>query len=484
MRPPDQTTSGVVIASRLVRRESVGILCFAVGTALVYSLLALVRFSTGRTRSWDLVIFDQAVRAYSGFGAPITPIKGVRAGFGVDYNLLADHVSPIIATLGPLYWIHDGPATLLVAQAVLLALAVVPLWVVTRRILGSTAAWCAAVAYTIAWPVAEALWVDFHETAFAPLLYFWMFERWQAGRRWQALALCVPILLIKEDAGLLVAGFGLYLLTQRGERRWAPAFVVPGLGWAVFASRVVVPHFGGDPDYYWGYGGLADSFSGIALKAFTHPWDIATTLVTPSTKAWTVLLLLLPFLFVCLRSPHILAAVPLLAERMLSDRWPNWWSTDFHYNVYILAPLFLAAVDGASKLPRLRAARWWPPALVAASAALLPTTPLPHLVSPAFYRTPDHTVAAKAAAEQIPDGATVDAVSSVGPYLSSRAVVLLWDSAPHPAEWAIVDTSRLQTPFQDLPTQQKAAAALLAHCTPTWERDGYQVLACDRTELP
>ncbi|WP_170201439.1 DUF2079 domain-containing protein [Actinocorallia herbida] len=450
---------------------------------MVYAVLALVRFETGRTRSWDLVIFDQAVRAYSGFGAPITPIKGVRAGYGIDYNLLADHVSPIIAALGPLYWIHDGPETLLVAQGLLLAFAVIPLWVVARRILGTVGAWCAAVAYSIAWPVAEALWVDFHETAFAPLLYFWMFERWQAGRRLQALALCLPILLIKEDAGLLVAGFGLYLLTRRGDRRWAAAFIVPGLGWAVFASRVVVPHFGGNPDYYWGYGGLADSFSGLALRAVTHPWDIAATLVTPSTKVWTILLLLLPFLLVPLRSPHLLAALPLLAERMLSDRWPNWWSTDFHYNVFILAPLFLAAIDGASRLPALRAERWWPPALVAASLAFLPTTPFAHLVSPSFYRTPPHTTAAKQAAARIPDGATVDAVSSVGPFLSSRARVLLWDGAPHYAPWAIIDTSRLQTPFPTLPDQRKAAADLLSRCTPVWQQDGYQVLTC-RTPPP
>ena len=86
-------------------------------------MIYYVRF---RESSYDLVIFDQAIRSYSHFHLGISIIKGVHNGFGPHFSVLGDHFSPILATLAPLYWIYDGPQTLLIAQAVLFALAIPP----------------------------------------------------------------------------------------------------------------------------------------------------------------------------------------------------------------------------------------------------------------------------------------------------------------------------------------------------------------------
>src|SRR4051794_14155091 len=101
--------------------------------AVVYATYALLRFHTFLTGSYDLVIFDQAVRSYSRFHWPVSIIKGVHNGFGPNFAVLGDHISPILAVLAPLYWIWDDPRTLLVTQAVLFAAAIPPLWVFTRR---------------------------------------------------------------------------------------------------------------------------------------------------------------------------------------------------------------------------------------------------------------------------------------------------------------------------------------------------------------
>ncbi|WP_308103345.1 DUF2079 domain-containing protein [Actinocorallia sp. API 0066] len=445
--------------------------------AAVYTGYGLVRFTTGRTNSWDLVIFDQAVRSYSTFHGPISPIKGIRAGYGMDFNLLADHFSPILAALAPLYWLHDGPRTLIVAQAVLFAVSAVPLWFIAERTLGRRAAGFVVFAYLLSRPLWEALAVDFHETAFAPLLFLCMAERWQAGRRWQALAVGSLLLLVKEDAGLLLVGFGLFLLTQRGQRRPAALFILVGLAGTLAAARLVIPFFGGDPSYYWAYGDFGPDPLSAAAHAVTHPQDVVTALFTPSEKPTTVVLLLAPLLFLPLRSPQVLVVVPLLLERMLADSWPNWWSIQFHYNAFLVAPLFVAAIDGAARLtahpapsrlaPTLNTAtRWWPPAIALTAVALLPFTPIDALANPAFYRTTEHAAAAKEAARQIPSGATVDAHGSVGPFLTHRTRVLLWDNTPHPAPWLIVDTTRPPTPVIP-PT-----------CHLTWHRHGYEVHHC------
>src|SRR5688500_6049387 len=104
----------------------------SLAAAFAYALLGLVKLVTFRATTFDLVIVDQAVRGYARFGPPYIPSVGVFHGRGMDYPQLADHFSPIYALLAPLYWIHDGPATLIVAQAVLFAAAIPFLWKFTH----------------------------------------------------------------------------------------------------------------------------------------------------------------------------------------------------------------------------------------------------------------------------------------------------------------------------------------------------------------
>src|SRR5580693_6112800 len=186
---------------------AVGVLTFLVAAA--YSGFALALYHTFVTSSYDLVIFDQAVRSYAHFQPGISIIKGVHNGFGPHFSELGDHFSPILITLAPLFWIWDNPQTLLVAQAVLFALAIPPLWIFTRRALGggpkaTAAAYLICIAYGLSWPLAGAAAFDFHEVAFAPVLTAIALERFQAGRLRPALIALAFLLLVKEDVGLLV----------------------------------------------------------------------------------------------------------------------------------------------------------------------------------------------------------------------------------------------------------------------------------------
>ncbi len=150
--------------------------------AFVYCLDSLILFRRFLATTFDLVIFDQGIRGYAHFDAPVSIARGVSDGQNAHFLLLADHWSPILALLAPLYWIHDSPTTLLVAQGVLFALAIPPLWVYTRRRLGETPAYLVSVAYALSLPVMAAVVFDFHEAAFVPVLTAIMVERFSAGR--------------------------------------------------------------------------------------------------------------------------------------------------------------------------------------------------------------------------------------------------------------------------------------------------------------
>ncbi|MFI6598063.1 DUF2079 domain-containing protein [Nonomuraea sp. NPDC050536] len=332
------------------RGDRVGVAVLAGAAAVVYVVLSLVRVANFKAGAYDLVIFDQAVRSYSRFQLPIAIVKGVHNDFGAGFSVLGDHWSPILAVLAPLYWVFDGPVTLLVAQAVLLAAAVVPLWVFTWRALGRWPAYAVSAAYAISWPVAETVAFDFHEVAFVPLLTGLMLERWQAGRRLPVILAAVALLCVKEDMGLLVAGFGLFLLTRAGWRVMGVSFVVGGLVYTWLATQVLVPAFGGRPDYYWAYGALGPNVSGVVRTAVTDPLAVVAQLWTPPVKLATLGLLLAVTLGAALLSPLVLATVPLLAERLLASSFPNWWVPAYHYNAFLIVTVFAAAVDGLSRL--------------------------------------------------------------------------------------------------------------------------------------
>ena len=494
--------------------------CVAAG----YSGFALGFYRTFQTSSYDLVIFDQAVRSYAHFMPGISVIKGVHNFFGPHFSILGDHWSPILASLGPLYWIYGSPVTLLVAQAVLFALAIPPLWLFTRRTLGGgrkavAAAYLVSAAYALSWPIASALAFDFHEVAFAPVLTAVALERLSAGRLRTALIALGALLLVKEDMGLLVAGIGLYLAVARPRvvRRQlavAAALIVAGLADTVIATYVLIPAFGGRSSYYWAYTALGPHAPQAAWHLITHPASLKL-LVTPEVKLQTMLWLFGAFCFLSLRSPIALAAIPLLLERMLANMFPYWWVTSYQYNAYLVVILVFAAVDGAARLDRQLLARQqrgaeperppgaeqsaedagadgsggratgpsasrrpWPVALVCTAAICAVAVSLvPHFAFGAafhasFYQRNARATAAAAADAVVPSGVTVEAADNLGPQLSARDTVLLWDgdggTPPLGVSWVVANVREPEFTFKGVHEQRQRVTLL--------ERNGYRVV--------
>ena len=331
--------------------------------ALVYCLDSLILFRRFLASTFDLVIFDQGISGYAHLAAPVSIARGVSDGQGAHFLLLADHWSPLLAVLAPLQAIHDGPATLLVAQGVLFALAIPPLWAYTRRQLGPGAAYFVCVAYALSLPVMSAVVFDFHEVAFVPVLTAVMVERFDAGRRWHGVLAAAAMLLVKEDMGLLVAGFGGYLMLRRRRADvWTGlAFVVGGLADTWVATHLLIPAFGGSATFYWAYGQFGPTLGSAAANVIIHPLHALRVFVTPWVKARTMIGLLATFGFLPLASPMVIAVLPLLAERMLASGYPLWWQAKFQYDAFVVMMLCCAAVDGAARLQAVLARGGNPP---------------------------------------------------------------------------------------------------------------------------
>jgi uncharacterized membrane protein len=501
------------------------------GAAFIYCLDSLILFRRFLASTFDLVIFDQGIRGYAHLRAPVSIARGVSDGQGAHFMLLADHWSPILALLAPLYWIHDDPTTLLVAQGVLFALAIPPLWAYTRRKLGAGAAYFVCVAYALSLPVMEAVIFDFHEVAFVPALTAVMVERFDAvsprgddpprpprargdspsPRAPRRAALiggilaAAALLLVKEDMGLLVAGFGCYLLlTRRRPETWIGlAFVIGGVTATWVATQVLIPAFGGSATFYWAYGQFGPTLGSALSNALTHPLHAVQVFVTPAVKARTMIGLLAAFGFLPLASPMVVAVLPLLAERMLASGYPLWWQAKFQYDAFVVMMLCCAAVDGAARLQRHWPPGWnrwltypwsrpawlrrggspWPPAtlwaaaICAAALVYVPSSPFGPLLHPGFYGVNARMRAAAAAVAHVPSGVEVEASDNLGPRLSGRDTVLLLDGTPRWAPWVAGDTLGLDFPFCSPGQQAQELGYLQAHgYALVFADDGYVVL--------
>jgi uncharacterized membrane protein len=507
-RTADRTAPGADGLRTLWSRSSVKVGALTVAAAFVYCLDSLNLFRRFLASTFDLVIFDQGIRGYAHLSAPVSIARGISDGQGAHLELLADHWSPVLALLAPLYWIHDGPATLLVAQGVLFALAIPPLWIYTRRQLGPEnpgAAYFVCVAYALSLPVMEAVIFDFHEVAFVPVLTAVMVERFDAGKRWHGILAAAALLLVKEDMGLLVAGFGGYLLLARwrSEKWTGLAFVAGGVAATWAATHLLIPAFGGSATFYWAYGQFGSTLGSALVSVLIHPLHALHVFVTPWVKVRTMIGLLAMFGFLPLASPMVIAALPLLAERMLASGYPLWWQAKFQYNAFLVVILCCAAVDGAARLQGHWPARWdawltypfsrpawlrrggaawkpatvWAAAICAAALVYLPSSPFGPLLKPGFYGTNARMRAAAAAVAHVPAGAEVEASNNIGPSLSGRDTVLLLDGTPRWAPWVVGDTLGLDFPFCTPSQQAKELAYLRAHgYAQVFAADGYVVL--------
>lgn len=402
--------------------------------AVVYIVYAVRRFERLGFTGWDLGIFTQAVSAYGRFEAPIVPLEGT------DVNLLGDHFQPWIALIGPIYRVFPSPITLLVVQALLFAVAAVPIVRLATKNLGVVIGVLIAIAYGLSWGIAHALAFDFHEIALAvPLLAFSVValveERWRA-----ALLYALPLVFCKEDLGLTVAVLAAVVAWRCGKPayRWAAGTAVWGLAWTAFAAKVVIPALGsGDYSY--------------DTKFAESPTDGAKEFVlgfaAGDARASTAFMLLVITLFLALRSPVALIAIPTIAWRFWSTNH-LYWSDDYHYDAILMPIMFVAMIDALMSLKRQGRSRRVITGFAAGSAVvalvLAAGGPLHRLAERDFYDPATAAQSVDLVARQIPKGDSVAATNNIAPKLVSDYDVTLFPrlsrdrSVP---DWIIVDTN-------------------------------------------
>jgi uncharacterized membrane protein len=438
----------------------------ALAVFAAYVPISVFRYLRLEPTSWDLGIFTEYVKQYAHLHAPIVDIRG--AGF----NLLGDHFHPIVALVAPFFRVFPSPVTLLVAQALLAAVSVVPVSRAAADKLGTGAGRAIGAAYGFSWGLQQMVNYDFHEIAFAVPLLACSLSALVRGRTRAAVWWALPLVFVKEDQGFTLAAIGLIMVFVYKRPRAGALVAAWGLAWSWLAIAVIIPHFSPTHDYmYWGDGGAVSPVGG-------HPSVtglISQLFAGSSTKLPTLALILLPTAFLALRSPLALAAVPSLALRFIGTNI-YYWGTDWHYNATVMPIVFIAAIDGMARIRAAREAgrplrltgpleRYGAGLMLGAAAALAFQFPLSQLWTPQTYTLGPHVAAARAAMARVPDGATVATdLDLLAPLAARTDTFWLGNFSTNPAtQYIVFDTA--STDWQPPPANVLTFVESLTHGT-------------------
>jgi hypothetical protein len=239
----------------------------------------------------------------------------------------------------------------------------------------------------------------------------------------------MPLIAVKEDLPATMAVIGL-LVALRGRRRLGAAMILAAIGSGLIIVGVILPAL--NPAHVYAYAtSTAPDGQGPLHRLFL-----------PAIKLRTLLWLLAPTLFLALRSPVLLAAVPTLAWRFWSTN-PSYWGTGFQYSAILVPIAFVAFLDALATTGTARPARAAAHAacMLALAATMLKPLPLRGLLDPDNWSADAQAQQVRLALAHIPDNARVAADNRLAPQLTSRCTVSFFPTYPQAAvrpEWVAV----------------------------------------------
>jgi uncharacterized membrane protein len=265
----------------------------------------------------------------------------------MDSHYLGVHTSLVLLLVAPIYALVPAAETLLGLQALVLGMAALPLYLLSRKVLErDSLALLVALLWLTHPAVGGANFYDFHPVAFSPFflfiaVYFWWCRRWRPF--WISIAL---LLSVKEEMAIIVVLLGLITL-MGGNRRQGFQLLAVGAASYVFLQHMVIPHFaGGEHSYAWYYTDLIPSGEGphgMVTTALLNP-VFALDYILTEAKALFVFQVFAPLAFLSFFTFRGAVLISYsLAAALFASR-PYLHQIGFQYALTLLALAFIGAL--------------------------------------------------------------------------------------------------------------------------------------------
>lgn len=404
----------------------------AAGLFVVLVLVALAK-ARSLDGTIDLAAYTQAAWLITQGAAPVTTIT-------TGTSLFAQQAAFAFYPVAWSTYLLPTIPTLLLVQSAALASAVVPIWKISRRVVGLRVGAAATLMFVYAtYPVMHNLNLDgFHiEVIAVPGLlaafYFALTERW----RFFAL-FAVIVMLSRADLGLAIAGFG-GLLAVDGKRRIGLTTVAVGVGWTLVCSSIVQPWIGGDGNFshLTAFSAFGNTPLSVSWGMLVHPGVLFTRLLR-EVNFDLVVLMFAPVVFLPLLAPrYLIPVLPLQAIYLVADVPRN--AVFGQQTVAMTAFIFLATAFALGRIGRRGVEQITVDKRILGALLIAGSVFFVQNAASSPYRHPwdwggqDRVDAARLEArDQIPPDAHVRASSSMLQILAERHTLVALDQSVNP----------------------------------------------------
>lgn len=190
--------------------------------ALFIGVITVLRYRVYYSPGFDFGIFAQMFEYMKETGLPYTTYER-----NMLLSHFAVHASPVYYLLLPFYLLFPNPVTLQIAQAVVVALGLIPLYLLCRQYRLRPGVTLALGAVYVLFPaLSEGCMYDIHENCFLTVFLLFFFWSVEAGKKWLVPVFLVLTLMVKEDAALVMTVVGLYYLISGRDRKRGAATAV------------------------------------------------------------------------------------------------------------------------------------------------------------------------------------------------------------------------------------------------------------------
>ncbi len=392
----------------------------------VLGTIGCLRYLTFSSPNYDFGIFCQMFHNMRKSFLPYTTCERNQL-----LSHFAVHISPIYYVILPFYALFPSPITLQIAQTLVLASGMIPVFLLARQYRLSHVTSTVMVLLYAAYPaVSTGCFYDIHENCFLVPLLLWLFLCYEKGRFGWLWIPAVLILTVKEDAAVYLAFFALYiLLIRRDLKRGLPLFAVAAV-W--FVTAILLLKQFGTGAMFGRYKDLlnADRDTGGLLGTLLRdPAAFLEQIVaekTLSKKLIWVIQLLLPF-GLLLWTPRgkygrLFLLCPLLIN--LLTHYTYQFNINFQYSFGTLPFLFYLFIQNvADNPPRFRRDHLIFATVTAClmySMLVLPK--FGHYVG-SYINKYELYSTMETALDSIPDDASVTASTVLIPHISQRSVL-------------------------------------------------------------
>jgi uncharacterized membrane protein len=364
----------------------------------------------------------------------------------VSFVHLGQHLVLAFLLWLPLYALFPHPITLIVLQVALMTIGGLLLFALARHYLApQLSVWITGSYYSAIAVLAPTL-ANFYEHCQIPVFMFGTLLAFEK-KRWGWFWVCaILVLLLREDAGVMLFGVGAYMIVSR-RRPWLGVIVcLLSFGYVAFVTNMIQPMFSDDVSRLYlakRFKQFVDTENPTTLQVLwgmvSNPVELFKSIFTPVDRRINYLLgqwVPLAFVPAVSGAAWTIAGFPLLA--LFTQSGVTALSIQVRYAIAIVPGVFFGAILWWSHnthrfTPRFR--RFWQVCIVLSIIFMISGNPnrslsfvIPDSVKPWVFvpitRQWDHASHVNNVIRNVPDNVSVTTTTHLVPQLSARRAIV------------------------------------------------------------